>query len=155
VRLSSNGLTPWSGVLVEGLIIPQPLTKSPLPLILWNLKSQYGVHKNPPLSWTKLIQYIASNLISIEPISILSAHLCLGLPSSSFSRFSSKTLYEFTLTTRCIASDTTWICYYFLKHYMFRSSRSWSGDCLYKNLKFKVKMQNFARTHKLYKTYKI
>jgi hypothetical protein len=54
-------------------------------------------------------------------------------------------VYRITQTTLRIASDTTLIYYYFLKHYMFRPSRSSSAVYLCKNLKTRGKKCKFLR----------
>ena len=69
---------------------------SQIPLILWNPKVQYRIHKCPPpvpiLSQINLV--CAPHPISWRSILILSSHLRLGLKSGLFpSGFPAQTLY--------------------------------------------------------------
>jgi hypothetical protein len=61
--------------------------------ILWNPKVHYSVHKSP--SVVPILSQI-DPVHTIPPISILSTHICLGLPSDLFhSGFPTNTLYAF------------------------------------------------------------
>ena len=63
---------------------------------LWNTKVHYRIHKSPPpVSILSQIDPVcAHHPTSRKSISILSSHLCLGLPSGlNRSGFSTKTLY--------------------------------------------------------------
>ena len=79
-------LMPWSRVLLEKLTGLQLIKK--FPLILWNPKVQYRIHKCPPpvpiLSQLNPVHTPTSWRSTL----ILSSHLCLGLPSCPFHQVS-------------------------------------------------------------------
>jgi len=69
--------------------------KSHPPPILWNPKVHYRTHKIPPptLSWARRIQSMTSRPTSCWFILILYSHLRQVLPSGSFPRLHTITLY--------------------------------------------------------------
>jgi hypothetical protein len=65
-----------------------------IPLILWNPKVYYRIHKSLSLSWARFMQSMRAHPTSRRSILILSSHLRLVLPSGLLpSGFPTKALY--------------------------------------------------------------
>ena len=78
-------LTPWSRVLPEKLTTClQLVRKFPEYYGTRRFTTAFTKARHLSLSWTRAIQSIPPHPTSVRPILILSSHLCLGLPSSSF-----------------------------------------------------------------------
>jgi hypothetical protein len=73
--------------------------------ILWNSKIHYRIHNSflhLLLSWTRPIQSTTPQPIRVRSISILSTHLCPGLPSGLIpSGFHTNNLYMLTFSHLC------------------------------------------------------
>jgi len=74
-----NQPTPWSSVLLEKLIVTQPVEKLPPFYGTWRFITVFTRAYHWFLSWTRCIQSITFQPSSLTSILILSFHLCLDL----------------------------------------------------------------------------
>jgi hypothetical protein len=122
--VNSEGLAPWSIVLLEKLTVTQLVTKYPTFYGTWGFIIMFTRALHWSLSWAKWLHTF--HPISVRSIPILSPHLHLGLPLGLFSSgFLTKILYAFLISP----IHATYPAYLILYHPHFLLPRLFLQNC--------------------------